>query len=99
MVLMELHEGSGDANTFEKGNFQKKSSCEWTTTSIVHLPKSVDFTDYSDLARRGSKLAVTSQASAKLFIGPITLTEEGLLDPETFSVGEGHVFHFAPGDL
>jgi hypothetical protein len=63
---------------------------------VVELPKVADFVDYSDVARRGKTIAVTSQESSALLLADMTLTEDGLLDPDTFEVTGGVVTRFAP---
>lgn len=92
---MELEEGDGFANYFHKGAFKEVSTCRWKTVGVFALPSIADFEDYSDLARRGNTIAVTSQASSALLLATMTL-DKGKLNPKTFAVTEGSVLKFAP---
>jgi len=96
LVIMELDKGEGPPNTFKDGYLVETSTCKWKTLRVVELPKTADFVDYSDVARRGKTIAVTSQESSALLLADMTLTEDGLLDPDTFEVTGGVVTRFAP---
>lgn len=96
IVIMEFDAGEGEPNTFEHGILKHTSTCQWKTVKIVDIPAVADFEDYSDVARRGTAIAITSQASSMLLLGQMTLTEDGLLDPETFAISEPEVRRFAP---
>jgi hypothetical protein len=59
--------------------------CAWQTQRVINLPKSADFVDYSAIALHssGTKVAVASQESAKVWIGGF--------NPSTFElIDEGH---------
>jgi len=44
--------------------------CVWQTQRVVHIPKSVDFIDYSAIALRApNRIAIASQESSKIWIG------------------------------
>jgi hypothetical protein len=62
---------------------------------VIELPSVAQFEDYSDVARHGSTIAVSSQASAAVLFADMTL-KDGLLDPDTFEVTGGEVTRFAP---
>ena len=47
---------------------QKKENC-WEKIQTIKLPKSVEFEDYSAISLENNRLAVISQASAKLWLG------------------------------
>jgi hypothetical protein len=96
LVIMELEHGEGPPNTFKDGYLVETSTCKWKTLRVVELPKVADFVDYSDVARRGKTIAITSQESSALLLADMTLTEDGLLDPDTFEVTGGVVTRFAP---
>merc|ERR1711937_657691 len=66
LVIMELDKGEGPPNTFKDGYLVETSTCKWKTLRVVELPKTADFVDYSDIARRGKTIAVTSQESSAL---------------------------------
>jgi hypothetical protein len=95
MVLMELDRGEGPPNTFKAGYLQETSTCKWKTLRVIDLPSVAQFEDYSDVARHGNTIAISSQASAALLLADMTL-KDGLLDPDTFEVTGGTVTRFAP---
>merc|ERR1719235_1803922 len=74
---------------------QETSTCAWKTLRVIELPKIAQFEDYSDVARRGNTIAISSQASSSLLFADMTL-KDGLLDPDTFEVTGGEVMRFAP---
>lgn len=95
MVIMELDEGEGPPNTFKDGYLQETSTCNWKTLRTVDVPDVAQFEDYSDVARRGDKIAISSQASSALLFARMHL-EDGLLNPDTFEITGGQVTRFAP---
>jgi len=95
MVIMELDQGEGPPNTFKDGYLQETSTCRWKTLRTVNLPSVAFFEDYSDVARRGDVIVISSQASSSLLFANMVL-EDGLLNPETFEVTGGQVTKFAP---
>lgn len=57
--------------------------CLWETVRIIHIPKSVNFMDYSDISvRPDGKVAITSQEDSALWIGQIDGIKDGILRPE-----------------
>jgi hypothetical protein len=95
LVLMELEHGEGPPNTFKDGYLQETSTCQWKTLRVINLPAIADFVDYSDVARRGNTIAVSSQESSALLFADMKL-KDGLLDPDTFEITGGQVTRFAP---
>lgn len=95
MVIMEFDAGEGPPNTFEKGYLKETSTCSWKTLKVVDVPSIAQFEDYSDVARLGDKIAISSQASASMLFGTMTL-DDGLLNPDTFKFTGDHVTRFAP---
>jgi hypothetical protein len=95
LVLMELEKGEGPPNTFKDGYLVETSTCKWKTLRIIDIPATANFVDYSDVARKGDTIAISSQESSALFFGDMTL-KDGLLDPDTFEITGGQVTRFAP---
>jgi hypothetical protein len=95
LVIMELDHGEGPPNTFKDGYLQETSTCQWKTLRVVDVPAIAQFEDYSDVARRGSTIAISSQASSALLFADMKL-KDGLLDPDTFEITGGQVTRFAP---
>ena len=65
----------------------KKKENYWKKIQTIKLPKSVKFEDYSAISLEHNRLAVISQASAKLWIGTFS-------DDELDFVDEGVVYAF-----
>lgn len=100
-LVIQEYDGGDDhetPNTFKGGFLQQSSTCKWKTVKMVDLPTAAHFEDYSDVARRGNSIAITSQASSMLLLAKMTLTDDGLLDPDTFEVHSPEVRRFAPTD-
>jgi hypothetical protein len=95
LVLMELYHGEGPPSTFKDGYLQETSTCMWKTLRVIEIPPTADFVDYSDVARRGNTIAISSQESSALFFGDMKL-KDGLLDHDTFEITGGEVTRFAP---
>jgi hypothetical protein len=95
LVIMELEEGEGPPNTFKDGYLVETSTCQWKTVRVVDIPATANFQDYSDVARLGKTIAISSQETSALFFGEMTL-KDGLLDPDTFEITGGQVTRFAP---
>ena len=49
----------------------QRKGTQWQPVARVKLPKSVKFDDYSAVALRGTRIAVISQMSARLWIGTL----------------------------
>ena len=50
----------------------KKTSSNWAFVTTIALPSSVTFSDYSDIAVYGNKVAITSQENSQLWIGTLS---------------------------
>lgn len=99
---------------FDKGNgriiVMRKSSaiedkdgeaCIWITHSIIQVPKSAAFRDYSDISITPSgKVAITTQEDSALWIGQLLGVQDGVFDPETakFDDNIGQVYQFPKSD-
>jgi len=69
-----------------KGNGQmilmKKDNCIWKTIKTINIPKTADFTDYSDISiRPDGKVALTTQEDSAVWIGQLLGVTDGMLDP------------------
>ena len=80
--LLGLTEGTGLITVL------KQTSSGWTTVSSFYPP--VSFTDYSDIALYGSKIAITSQEDAMLWVGTLSSTSWA-------TIGSGTVYQFPKG--
>jgi len=98
MVIMELDKGEGPPNTFKDGYLVQTSTCLWKTLRVIDVPKVAFFEDYSDVARRGDVLAISSQQSSAMLFANMKGLKDGLVDPDTFEIAsEGAaVTRFAP---
>jgi hypothetical protein len=66
-VLSEAgHKGKGRIEVFVRPR-----GCEWKASHRIQLPQKAEFEDYAALAYRYGKLAVVSQASARLWVAHI----------------------------
>jgi len=52
----------------------KKTNSNWAFVTTIALPSSVTFSDYSDIAVYGNKVAITSQEDSQLWIGTLSST-------------------------
>lgn len=67
--------------------------CTFKTVNIAHLPRHVDFQDYSAMALwNGSTIGITSQENAALFVGEFSVGEDNV------KVGSGRVYDFPRTD-
>jgi hypothetical protein len=66
--------------------------CVYETQQVINLPKSVNFVDYSSIARRGDKIAIASQESSRLWVGKIDLVTFEVID------GGHHIYDFPRND-
>jgi uncharacterized protein YjiK len=64
--LLGLVEGTGKIPVL------KKTSSQWQLVDSITLPSSVTFTDYSDIAIYGSKIAITSQEDGQIWVGTLS---------------------------
>ncbi|MBI3233860.1 MAG: hypothetical protein HYZ42_07425 [Bacteroidetes bacterium] len=81
--LLSIVEGTGNIAVM------KQSGSSWTTITEFNIP--VTFTDYSDIAIYGNKLAVTSQEDAQLWVGTLSSTSWATTG------GSGTVYDFPKG--
>jgi hypothetical protein len=59
--------------------------CMWETVRVIHIPKSADFIDYSDIdITPDGRVAITSQENSALWIGAAVGIENGIINPDTF---------------
>ena len=66
--MLGLVEGTGKVPVF------KKTGSGWDFITEISLPSSVTFTDYSDIALYGNRVAITSQEDGQLWIGTLSST-------------------------
>ncbi|PHJ22568.1 hypothetical protein CSUI_003589 [Cystoisospora suis] len=74
LVLMQKEEANGEV------------PCRWKTLKVLRLPREINFTDYSSIAVRGNRLAITSQVDSVVWIGRFNAPEE---IPEKRETGTG----------
>lgn len=81
--ILGLVEGTGKVVVL------KKTSSTWSYITEITLPSSVTFTDYSDIAIYGDKVAITSQEDGQLWIGTLSSTSWSITGGTayTFPVG------------
>lgn len=77
--------GTGLLHLFEK---TAEGMWEWVRQLDVELPKTAQFEDYAAIAQRGSRVAVISQSSRRLWVGELNETADG------FAAGTGQVYRF-----
>ncbi|MCU7930169.1 MAG: hypothetical protein KZQ90_05170 [Candidatus Thiodiazotropha sp. (ex Codakia rugifera)] len=94
LLLLALCEGnhckSGDKGTDSgHGLIQvfKRQKKSWKRIGKIKLPEEADFEDYADIAIRGNKLAIVSQACSALWVGKLSFS------PLKIS-GKGKVYYF-----
>lgn len=95
IVIMELHTGVGPPNHFDNGEFVQTSTCVWKTVTTINIPAVAHFEDYSDIDIHGDSVVISSQASASLWVGRITL-ENGKVNPKTVALKGDLVVNFMP---
>ncbi|NDC42468.1 MAG: hypothetical protein EBZ77_13130, partial [Chitinophagia bacterium] len=64
--ILGLVEGTGKIPVL------KKTSSQWQLVDSITLPSSVTFTDYSDIAIYGNKVAITSQEDGQIWVGTLS---------------------------
>ena len=52
----------------------RKTGSGWVFVTEITLPSSVTFTDYSDIAIYGNKVAITSQEDGQFWVGTLSST-------------------------
>jgi len=65
----------------------QRKGAVWRPVACIKLPRSVKFEDYAGVSLRGERIAVVSQASAKLWIGRLRARDWTI-------VGDGRVYDF-----
>lgn len=76
LVIMSLHTQNNNSQ-----------DCVWKTTRVVKLPPRMKFVDYSAVATRNNKIAVTSQENAQLWISEMEgVSDTGIIDVKKFAV-------------
>ena len=68
--------------------FLRTEEGSWAWSHTVNLPDSAEFEDYAGLSYRNGRLAVVSQASARVWIGEVDEEARGFVE------GTGRVFRF-----
>lgn len=80
--------GNGRVVVMRKQEASKGAPCVWKTLYVMDVPQSANFVDYSDIAIRGDKVAITSQESSQVWIGKIDTS-----GPK-FSLSGDKILHF-----
>jgi hypothetical protein len=72
-------------NTIPDPNVPGELNCVWETVRVVHIPKSADFIDYSDIdIASDGRVAITSQENSSVWIGAAVGIDNGVIDPDVF---------------
>ncbi|WP_160715133.1 esterase-like activity of phytase family protein [Chitinophaga solisilvae] len=82
--LLGLVEGTGKIPVL------RKTASKWEKIAEITLPAGADFGDYSDIAVYGSKVAITSQEDALLWIGTLSDTSWSISGGTTYSFPTGN---------
>jgi hypothetical protein len=69
-------EGGDEGRDSGHGQIQvfKHKKKSWKHIGKIKLPEEVDFEDYADIAIRGKRLAIVSQASSALWVAKVSLS-------------------------
>ena len=108
LIILGLCEGNHCSETRKKdrGNGRlvamkkNEATCEWETLSVIHLPTSVNFMDYSAMSvSPNGKVAITSQEDSQMWVGTLHgQTEDGLWDIDNLEFDEKYdVYQFPKG--
>jgi len=81
--ILGLVEGTGKIPVLQK------TSTLWTKVAEITLPSSVTFTDYSDIAIYGNKVAITSQEDSQLWIGTLSSTSWAITGGTAYEFPKG----------
>uniref|UniRef100_A0A0G4FFQ4 Uncharacterized protein n=1 Tax=Chromera velia CCMP2878 TaxID=1169474 RepID=A0A0G4FFQ4_9ALVE len=78
----------------------KDGSCIWKTLKTVNLPKAAEFVDYSALAIKGKRVAVTSQENSAVWLGELEgVDKDGVVaDPKKVAFSDKGEVMFFPRD-
>jgi hypothetical protein len=76
-----------------------EEKCVWKTVRVLHLPKDVDFIDYSAMTLQHStkQVAISSQVGSQLWVGELTGAADGEFDPTTAQFQGGRIYDFPRG--
>lgn len=77
------------------------SNCIWMTHSIINIPKSANFRDYSDISiTPNGRVVITTQEDSAMWFGQLLGVHDGIFDPETavFDEDSGQVYKFPKSD-
>eukprot|EP00775_Hariotina_reticulata_P002899 gene2899-3187_t len=78
--------GNGRIVVAEFNNLEG-DACGWDVVKVVHIPRTADFTDFSDVAFRGNKAAIVSQEDSTMWVGTFDFDKLEFVD-------EGQVYNF-----
>ncbi len=81
--LLGLVEGTGKIPVL------KKTSSKWEKVAEITLPSSVTFSDYSDIAIYGTKIAITSQEDSQIWIGTLSATSWAITGGTAYEFPQG----------
>jgi hypothetical protein len=82
--MLGLAEGTGAIPVLHK------TASGWEFVTVITLPSSVTFTDYSDIAVYGDQIAITSQEDGQLWLGTLSST--------SWTITGGSAFTFPLGN-
>jgi len=83
------------------GESEDESNCIWTTHSIIKIPNSANFRDYSDISiTSNGRVVITTQEDSAMWFGQLLGVHDGIFDPETAAFDEniGQVYNFPKSD-
>lgn len=81
--ILGLVEGTGKIPVL------KKTSSKWEFVTEITLPSSVTFSDYSDIALYGNKVAITSQEDGQLWIGTLSSSSWSITGGTAYEMPKG----------
>jgi hypothetical protein len=93
LVVAEHRDNSGAGkrgSNGTRGGNDDEEVCGWDVVKVVKIPKSADFMDYSGIATRGNKIAITSQEDSAAWIGEFDWARLEWVNGD----GNGQVYHF-----
>eukprot|EP00804_Cyclotella_cryptica_P023513 CCRYP_012153-RA/>CCRYP_012153-RA protein AED:0.22 eAED:0.22 QI:197/1/1/1/1/1/2/991/440 len=71
--------------------------CLWETVRVIHIPKSAEFIDYSDIdISADGRVAITSQENSAVWIGAVVGIDNGIINPDSFEFvdNSGVIYQF-----
>jgi hypothetical protein len=93
IVVMKKNISAEEAND--------ESNCVWMTHSIINIPTSANFRDYSDISiTPNGRVVITTQEDSAMWFGQLLGVQDGIFDPETAAFDEEHgqVYNFPKSD-